>query len=199
MHLCHVPMGRVLDKLKNWAKVQPNVMRQTALFIASAMFFLIGCMGGSESSTFDCAAHLAEGGTMNSVDVTMSEGSEFGRDLLSKYTSLALTTDVTVLSENECKMLPHLFAAAAEMDAIFWLQAFGDKDALLSSIEDPAIAEFAKINYGPWDRIDGNASFVDGFGPKPLGANLYPADMSKSEFDTANALDPTLGSLYILS
>ncbi len=171
-------------------------MRLTALFIACAMFILIGCAGETESTTFDCAAHLAEGSTMNSIDVTMTDGSGYGRDLLSKYTSFALTTDVSVLTENECKMLPHLFAAATEMDEIFWLQAYGDKEALLASIEDPAVREFAKINYGPWDRIDGNASFVDGFGPKPLGSNLYPADMSKSEFEAANRLDPALSSLY---
>ncbi len=35
---------------------------------------------------------------MNSIDVTMTEGSGYGRDLLSKYTSFALTTDLSVLS-----------------------------------------------------------------------------------------------------
>jgi hypothetical protein len=133
---------------------------------------------------------------MNSIDVTMTEGSGYGRDLLSKYTSFALTTDLSVLSENECKMLPHLFAAAEQMDDVFWMQAYGDKEALLASIEDPALREYAKINYGPWDRIDGNDPFVNGVGPKPLGSNLYPADMSKSEFEAASALDPTLAGLY---
>lgn len=171
----------------------------TATF-ATLTLLLIGCTGGTTTSTFDCAEFLAQEGSMrssnSSPNVTMQEGSGFGRDLLSKYTSFALTTDLSVLSDNECKMLPHLFAAAEEMDAIFWLQAYGDKEALLSSIEDPALREFAKINYGPWDRIDGNNSFVDGFGAKPEGSNLYPADMSKAEFEAAAALDPTLSGLY---
>jgi len=175
-------------------------MKTLASVLVVASVILIGCTGETTTSTFDCAAHLAEEGAMSSPstgpNVTMQEGSGFGRDLLSKYTSFALTTDLSVLSENECKMLPHLFAAAQEMDEIFWLQAYGDKEALLSSIEDPALREFAKINYGPWDRIDGNNSFVDGFGAKPEGSNLYPADMSKSEFEAAAALDPALKGLY---
>jgi len=171
-------------------------MKQLSILLTAIAFILVGCTGGSENTTFDCATHLSEGGSMNSIDVTMTEGSGYGRDLLSKYTSFALTTDLSVLSENECKMLPHLFAAAEQMDDVFWMQAYGDKDALLTSIEDPALREFAKINYGPWDRIDGNDPFVNGVGPKPLGSNLYPADMSKSEFEAASALDPTLAGLY---
>src|SRR5699024_8615868 len=38
-------------------------------------------------------------------------------------------------------------------------------------------------NYGPWDRLDNNRPFVDGVGSKPLGANFYPADMTKEEFE----------------
>ena len=83
---------------------------------------------------------------MIQIDVDMTEGSEFGRELLSQYTSFRLTTDLSVLSENECRMLPHLFAAADEMESIFWKQAYGDRDELLESIDDPALREYAKIN-----------------------------------------------------
>jgi len=39
------------------------------------------------------------------------------------------------------------------------------------------------INYGPWNRLDGNSSFINTFGAKPDGANFYPSDISKEEFD----------------
>ena len=42
---------------------------------------------------------------------------------------------------------------------------------------------FTDINYGPWDRLDNNAPFLEGFQNKPLGAKFYPADMSKEEFE----------------
>ena len=159
-----------------------------------ATLLMSACTGGE--GDFDCAAFLADGTSMKEVNVDIQEGSEFGRGLLSQYTSFRLTTDLSVLTENECRMLPHLFAAADQMEAIFWKQAYGDREALLASIEDPALREYAKINYGPWDRINGNAPFVDGIGEKPAGSNLYPRDMSKEEFEAAVALNPDLAALY---
>ena len=159
-----------------------------------ATLTMSACTGGEEA--FDCAAFLADGASMKEVNVDMQEGSEYGRGLLSQYTSFRLTTDLTVLSENECRMLPHLFAAADQMEAIFWKQAYGDREALLASIEDPALREYAMINFGPWDRINGNTPFVDGVGEKPAGSNLYPKDMTKAEFEAAVAANPDLAGLY---
>jgi hypothetical protein len=159
-----------------------------------ATLTMSACTGGE--GEFDCAAFLSDGTTMKAVNVDMQEGSEYGRGLLAQYTSFRLTTDLSVLSENECRMLPHLFAAADQMEAIFWKQAYGDREALLASIEDPALREYAKLNYGPWDRINGNAPFIDGIGEKPAGSNLYPRDMSKEEFEAAVAANPDLAALY---
>ena len=57
-------------------------------------------------------------------------------------------------------------------------------------------------NYGPWDRLAENEPFVAGFGPKPPGANLYPANLTKEEFEEVLAADPEraaeLRSLYSL-
>ena len=50
------------------------------------------------------------------------------------------------------------------------------------------------INYGPWDRLDGNSSFLKDIGEKPLGANFYPKDMTKEEFEASNLKDKS--SLY---
>jgi hypothetical protein len=57
---------------------------------------------------------------------------------------------------------------------------------LLISITDEDTKTFARINYGPWDRLDGNKPFVEGVGEKPKGANFYPADMTKEEFEAAD-------------
>ncbi|WP_040248313.1 dipeptidyl-peptidase 3 family protein [Psychroserpens mesophilus] len=105
---------------------------------------------------------------------------------LSKYVSFKLTADVSNLSENERQMLPLLIKAADKMNDLFWYESYGDKEALLNSISDEATKQFVKINYGPWDRLDGNASFVEGIGEKPAGANFYPKDMTKKEFEAAD-------------
>ena len=72
------------------------------------------------------------------------------------------------------------------MDELFWYEAYGDKATLLEDVKDDKTKRFAIYNYGPWDRLDGNSSFVSGIGEKPLGANFYPADMTKAEFEKAN-------------
>ncbi|WP_053978416.1 dipeptidyl-peptidase 3 family protein [Mangrovimonas xylaniphaga] len=108
---------------------------------------------------------------------------------LNKYVSVKLTSDISKLTENERKMLPILIQAAEKMNDLFWYEAYGDKDALLNSISDPDTKTFTIINYGPWDRLDGNKPFVKGVWEKPLGANYYPKDMTAEEFKAAEIED----------
>lgn len=113
-----------------------------------------------------------------------------------EYARFELSADLSALTEKERAMLPLLIDAAEIMDNLFWKQSYGDKDALLASITDTAIRNFVLINYGPWERLNGNEPFVEGVGPKPLGAQFYPVDMTKEEFE---ALDhPDKASLYTM-
>jgi hypothetical protein len=102
------------------------------------------------------------------------------------YAEVALTTDLSLMTENQLDMIELLIEAAEIMDDLFWRQAYGDDyQAWLASIGVDEARLFAEQNYGPWDRLDSNRPFIEGVGPKPLGANFYPADMSKEEFDAA--------------
>ena len=103
--------------------------------------------------------------------------------LLSKYTTVKLDADLTTLTENERQMLPLLIDAAQIMDDLFWQQALGEpKDSFLNKITNEKLRQFAIYNYGPWDRLDDNKPFIEGYGTKPKGANFYPTDMDTSEF-----------------
>lgn len=104
---------------------------------------------------------------------------------LDQYVPVELTTNVSALTEKQRRMIVILIEAAKIMDECFWYEAHGDRDALLAGISDPGTRQFAQINYGPWDRLSGNEPFVDGVGPKPAGANFYPFDMTKDEFEAA--------------
>ena len=106
---------------------------------------------------------------------------------VNEYVEVELNTDLSQLSDKERRMLPLLIEVAQIMDDIFWLQAYGDKAELLSGITDEATRELVNINYGPWDRMRGNEPFVEGVGAKPAGANFYPVDMTKEEFDALQA------------
>ena len=102
---------------------------------------------------------------------------------VAKYEKVKLTADISQLSEKEKQMLPYLFKAAEIMDVVYWKQTLGDKDAFLEKIDNEFVKKFAMINYGPWDRLDNNKPFVEGYGVKPKGANFYPTDMTVEEFE----------------
>ncbi len=99
------------------------------------------------------------------------------------YAMVRLTADLSHLNEQQKQMIPLLIEASRIMDDLFWLQAYGDREPLLESISDPAARRFADINYGPWDRLAADQPFVESAGPKPPGAQFYPPDMSKAEFE----------------
>jgi hypothetical protein len=121
----------------------------------------------------------------------------------SEYTSVALVADTTALTPKERQMLPLLIDAAKAMDPIYWKQTYGPRDSAMLGVTDEGVRRFMDINYGPYDRLDNNAVFVPEVGPRPDGANLYPKDITKAEFDSAVAKAPkaradSLKSLYTL-
>jgi hypothetical protein len=102
------------------------------------------------------------------------------------YAEVALTAELTYLTDAQREMIGLLIEAADIMDGLFWQQAWGDNhQQWLESIGADAARRFAAINYGPWDRLANERPFIEGAGPKPLGANFYPADMDTEEFKAA--------------
>jgi hypothetical protein len=106
---------------------------------------------------------------------------------MATYATFALQSDLSKLDEQERLMLPLLIEASKSMDKCFWLQAYGERRDLYLGMEDESLRSHVDINYGPWDRLNDNQSFVPGIGPKPLGANFYPPDMTREEFESAVA------------
>ena len=115
---------------------------------------------------------------------------------MKKYATVKLTTDISHLSDNQKEMLKLLFKAADVMDDIFWMENIGEKNAFLITIKNPELKNYATINYGPWDELSNLAPFIKGYGPKPAGAEFYPHDMTKAEFEAFDNPDKT--SLYTL-
>ncbi len=113
------------------------------------------------------------------------------------YAEFTLTADLSALSADQRKMIGLLIDASVIMDDLFWRQAFGDEyQSWLASLDEGDARRFAHINYGPWDRLNDDRPFIEGVGPKPLGANFYPPDMSKEEFEAAYL--PGKAGLYSL-
>ncbi len=117
---------------------------------------------------------------------------------LSQYATVRLTADVSRLSDADREVVRILMEAARPMQDVFWREAWGPEDSLMAMIPDAATRRYAEINVGPWDRLHGNEPFVDGVGPKPPGANFYPRDMTKEEFEAAATANPALRGEYTL-
>jgi len=113
------------------------------------------------------------------------------------YADFTLTADLSDLNDDQLKMIGLLIDASQIMDDLYWRQSYGDDyESWLESIADADTRRFAELNYGPWDRLDGDKPFMKGVGAKPPGANFYPKDMSKEEFEQAYL--PGKAGLYSL-
>ena len=110
-------------------------------------------------------------------------------DRLPIYEKVKLTSDLTNLSESDRKMIPLMIEAAKIMDELFWKQAYPERDSLLNVLTDEKTKEFVMINYGPWDRLNGDKPFIKGIGPKPDGAGFYPSGIGRDELNKADFND----------
>ena len=121
---------------------------------------------------------------------------------LAQYATVRLTSDLSQLSPDDREVVRLLIEAMEPMDSVFWKQAFGNPSTVRCCVEDSTLWRYFEINYGPWDRLAGDEPFLVGYGPKPPGANLYPADITKEEFEAAVDAAPdgggALKSLYTL-
>lgn len=146
-----------------------------------ALLPVVSCQAPVNETNSEPAADAAAAGEVATVDPRPHVYAEF-----------PLTADLSGLNENQREMLVLLIEASQIMDDLFWRQAFGDHyQQWLASIGVDETRRFAELNYGPWDRLNDEAPFMDGVGEKPLGAQFYPADMTVEEFESADLEDKT--------
>ncbi|MGH8495307.1 MAG: dipeptidyl-peptidase 3 family protein [Gammaproteobacteria bacterium] len=161
---------------------------------APALLMLVagGCAEPADDQTAPAAAPPAAG----EAGVQEDDLATYIDERIDIYAPVRLTADLSGLSADQRAMLPILIDAAKIMDELFWRQTWGDRARLFERIDDEGMSRFARINYGPWDRLNDDRPFVPGIGPKPPGANFYPPDMTIEEYERA-ALDDGEG-LYSL-
>ena len=158
-------------------------MKTKSLLLCLISFgLLIGSCNQSGKKTTD----------QSKTDTTMSAMEK----KVNEFASFKLTTNLNQLSEKEKQMIPILLDAAQIIDEIYWIETFGDKKIALDSAKDEMTKKFVLMNYGPWERLNDNEPFIASFGVKPLGANFYPKDMTKEEFEAFN--DKDKASLYTI-
>lgn len=146
-----------------------------SLILVSTLSLLVSCEGPVEQSS--PVATKAETKIAEEIKAPRPD----------VYADFPLDADLSSLSDGQRQMLVLFIEASQIMDDLFWRQAYGDDfQNWLASIGVDDTRRFAELNYGPWDRLDAEAPFMQGVGEKPLGARFYPADMSKQEFEAAD-------------
>ncbi|MFT3805840.1 dipeptidyl-peptidase 3 family protein [Arenimonas sp.] len=133
------------------------------------------------------ACKNADAPTAQSKSVPTAES--YATTHLRDYVTVPLKADLSAFDEQEKQMIALLVQASEVMNDIYWQQSWGDKAALLGKIEDADTRRLVEMNFGPWDRLNGDTPFVDGVGARPAGAQFYPADMTKEEFEAAELKD----------
>lgn len=142
---------------------------------------------------------LAFGFTLSGCSGDQEEtaaGEMTAQERVGQYTTVELNADLSDLSDNQKQIISLLIEAGKAMNEVFWKEAYGQSDSLMNTLDNEAARKFVKINYGPWDRLNGNEPFVEGVGSKPEGANFYPADITKEEFEAWDS--ETKDDLYTL-
>ena len=114
-----------------------------------------------------------------------------------------------LLSDTDKNVVKILSDALQPSNEMFWEETYGEKETALGLDNNCDEADRAlclkliEMEYGPWAILygailHGNKPFIPEVGIKPKGANVYPHDMTKSEFEAAVAVNPDLKSLYTL-
>ncbi len=111
------------------------------------------------------------------------------RQLHARFVPVEISADVSHLPENERTALARMVDAARILDAIFLRQVAPLNETHLAAlVRDPsplgrARLDYFRLNAGPWSRLDHDTPFLPQVGPKPKGANFYPADATREEID----------------
>ncbi len=180
----------------NLNKISQAILLSGAVFLSACSEQAPSSSNTAQNST-PAASTATSGPTLVNID----------RQRLDIYTDFSLQSDLSHLSDNQKAMVAKLIDASKIMDDLFWKQAFGkNKQDFLAQLDDEKVRQFADINYGPWDRLNGDEVFLSGYKEKPLGAGFYPADITKEELNNADVKDKTglyslikrdeLGNLY---
>jgi hypothetical protein len=110
--------------------------------------------------------------------------------MAARFAPVDLKVDVGELSAGDHAALGKLIEAAYLYDRIFLKQLWQGNlqfEAKLRADSSPlgiVRLDHFYLNKGPWSDLDNHMAFVPGVpGRKPLGANFYPEDMTREEFE----------------
>src|SRR5260370_12378207 len=110
--------------------------------------------------------------------------------MTARFAPTELHADVSKLSQGDRRALVKLIESSRVLNDIFLNQLWSGNQAMYAKLKrdstplGKARLHYFWINKGPWSDIDDHTSFLPGAPPKKLpGANFYPEDMTRAEFE----------------
>ena len=107
-----------------------------------------------------------------------------------RFAPVELRVDTTRLSAGDRQALTKLVEAARVINDLYLRQAWSGNPDLRRRLERDATPlgqarlRYFWLNKGPWSELDGHTAFLPEVpAHKPAGANFYPEDMTKQEFE----------------
>jgi peptidase M49-like protein len=127
--------------------------------------------------------------TPASADTSFPNADELNQ-MAARFAPVNLEVDLSSLSAGDKKALAKLIEAGRIVNHIFMQQFWSGDLALYQKLQQDKSAlgkarlHYFWINKGPWSEIDEHKAFLPGVpAKKPAGANFYPEDMTKEEFE----------------
>ncbi|MBD3224313.1 MAG: peptidase [Caldithrix sp.] len=109
------------------------------------------------------------------------------QEKLAQFAETEITYDASLLDDRQKVVVKKLYRAAKIMDELFLQQVYHKNMNIRQALQksdrpvDRLKLQYFNIMFGPFDRLNHNKPFY-GDQPKPPGANYYPPDMTKDEF-----------------
>ena len=120
---------------------------------------------------------------------------------ISQFAETEITYDHSLLDGRQKEVVKNLYLAAKIMDEIFLDQVYSHnyeiRDQLMKDQSESGREKlvYFEIMFGPFDRLDEFKPFI-GDKAQPEGANFYPEDMTKAEFESWIEVHPAERSLF---
>lgn len=112
------------------------------------------------------------------------------RKMISRFAPTQIEVDTSKLNSGDRQALVKLIEAARILNRVFMQQYWNGNIALYNQLQKDksplgaARLHYFWINKSPWSSLDANKAFLPGVpSVKPLGANFYPENMTKEQFE----------------
>jgi Peptidase family M49 len=110
--------------------------------------------------------------------------------MAARFAPVQLRVDISKLSKDDMRELPKLIDAARVVDHLFLQQLWSGNLKLYADLQKDTSdlgklrLQYFWLNKGPWSALDEHKAFLPQVPEKkPAGANFYPEDLTKTEFE----------------